>query len=91
MQSLVRHSKQTVDFGLILSKNRSLSSERKHINDGSKVIRYKFCSKLSLKVSKFQNEFMKASFLPKYEQKIVVRRAEILTIFRSYFGRNDDF
>ena len=25
-----------------------------------------------LKVSKFQNEFMKSSFLPKYEQKIVV-------------------
>ena len=24
-----------------------------------------------LKVSKFQNEFMKSSFLPKYEQKIV--------------------
>ena len=71
MQSLVRHSKQTVDFGLILSKNRSLSSERKHINDGSKVIRYKFCSKLSLKVSKFENEFMKSSFLPKYEQNVV--------------------
>ena len=27
--------------------------------------------KLSLKVSQFQNEFMKSSFLPKYEQKIV--------------------
>ena len=24
-----------------------------------------------LKVSKFQNEFMKSSFLPKYEQKVV--------------------
>ena len=53
-----------------------------------------------IKVSKFENEFMKSSFLPKYEQKIVKisalcseahYRAEILTIFRSYFGRNDDF
>ena len=26
---------------------------------------------LKLKVSQFQNEFMKSSFLPKYEQKIV--------------------
>ena len=34
-----------------------------------------------LKVSKFQNEFMKSSFLQKYGQKK----------FRSYFGRNDDF
>ena len=35
---------------------------------------------LKLKVSKFQNEFMKSSFLPKYEPKIS----------GSYFGRNDD-
>ena len=43
---------------------------------------------------------MKSSFLPKYERKIVrisallsmaQYRAEILTIFGSYFGRNDDF
>ena len=42
---------------------------------------------------------MKSSFLPKYEPKIVWfltctvphYRAEILIIFRSYFGRNDDF
>ena len=27
--------------------------------------------KSALKVSKFQNEFMKSSFLPKYEPKIV--------------------
>ena len=33
------------------------------------------------KVSKFQNQFMKSSFLPKYERKN----------FCSYFGRNDDF
>ena len=42
-----------------------------------------------LKVRKFQNEFIKSSFLPKYEQKIVrisamfsvaQNRAEILTI-----------
>ena len=49
-----------------------------------------------LKVSKFQNEFMKSLFLPKYEQKLsrflpCVVKAEILTIFGSYFGRNDDF
>ena len=41
-----------------------------------------------LKVSQFQNEFMKSSFLPKYEQK---RQAEVPTIFSSYLGRNDDF
>ena len=51
-----------------------------------------------IEVSKFQNEFMKSSFLPKYEPKFVrisaleaQYRAEILTIFGSYFGRNDDF
>ena len=53
-----------------------------------------------LKVSKFQNEFMKSSFLPKYERKIVrisarlsvaQYRVEILTIFHSYFGRNNKF
>jgi hypothetical protein len=52
-----------------------------------------------LKVSKFQNEFMKSSFLSKYEPNIVRisaltvphYRAEIFTIFGSYFGRNDDF
>ena len=38
-----------------------------------------------LKVSKFQNEFMKSSFLTKYEPKIV--RISVLTIF----GRNNDF
>ena len=43
-----------------------------------------------LKVSKFQNEFMKSSFLPKYEPNIV-RISATLTIFGSYFGRNDDF
>ena len=45
-----------------------------------------------LKVSNFQNEFMKSSFLPKDEPKIVPAqyRAEILTTFGSYFGRNDD-
>ena len=29
------------------------------------------CSRLLLKVRQFQNEFMKSSFLPKYERKIV--------------------
>ena len=37
-----------------------------------------------LKVSKFQNEFIKSSFLPKYESKIV-------RIFRSYFEKFTDF
>ena len=56
----------------------------------------------SIKVIKFQNEFMKSSFLPKYEPKIVrifalycgtvsTYRVKILTIFGSYFGTNDDF
>ena len=58
----------------------------------------KGCS-LLLKVSKVQIEFMKSSFLQRYEWKIVRisalcseahYRAEIRTIFRSYFGRNDD-
>ena len=45
-----------------------------------------------LKVSKVQNEFMMSPFLPKYEPNTVPHyRAEILTIFGSYFGRNDDF
>ena len=52
-----------------------------------------------VKVSKFQNELIKSSFLPKYEPKILrisslycaTLRPEILTIFGSYFGRNDDF
>ena len=48
-----------------------------------------------LKVSEFQNEFMKISFLPKYERKnsapVLWRKAEILTIFLSYFGRNNNF
>ena len=38
---------------------------------------------------------MKSSFFPKYEPKIVrlsaLYRAEILTVFGSYFGKNDDF
>ena len=52
--------------------------------------------KASLKVSKFQNEFMKSSFLQKYERKIVKISAlcsegKNLDYFYSYFGRNDDF
>ena len=56
-----------------------------------------------LKVSKFQNEFMKSSFLPKYEPNIVrISTLYCATLqgrnpslqlldFGSYFGRNDDF
>ena len=36
----------------------------------SKLASWKF-TKIAVKVSKFQNEFMKSSFLPKYEPKIV--------------------
>ena len=45
-----------------------------------------------LKVSIFQNEFMKSLFLQKNKPKIVLAqyRAEIHTIPRSYFGRKDD-
>ena len=64
------------------------------------LLRYKLVlcvRKRALKVSKFQNEFMKSKFLPKYEPKIVRNvskgvphyKADILTIFGSYFGRND--
>ena len=49
-----------------------------------------------LKVSKFQNEFMKSSFFPKYEQKIV--RIFALTTqgrnpdnFSFIFWENNDF
>ena len=42
---------------------------------------------MTLKVSYFQNEFMKSSFIPKYEQKIV----RISALCCSYFGRNDAF
>ena len=52
-----------------------------------------------IEISRFQNEFMKTSFLPKHEPNIVKisalylphYRVEILTIFVSYCGRNDDF
>ena len=52
--------------------------------------------KQSLKVSKFQNKFMMSSFFPKNKQNIarisaLTFRAEILAIFRSFFGKNDDF
>ena len=51
-----------------------------------------FCVK-QLKVSYFQNEFMKIKLLPKNERKIarisaLWVRAEILAIFRSFFGRS---
>ena len=50
---------------------------------------------IALKIRQFQNEFMKSLFLPKFKRKIVrilpcVVRAKILTIFCSYFGRNND-
>ena len=63
-----------------------------------KLVTYQEKNTLSLKVSKSQNEFMKLSFLPKYESKtvrmpfIVAKyRTEILTTLGSYFGINDDF
>ena len=42
----------------------------------------------------FLNEFMKSSFLPKYESNVLrisPLYCEIVTIFGSYFGGNDDF
>ena len=39
-----------------------------------------------LKISKFQNEFMKSSFLPRYEQNNCQD-----FWFGSYFGRNNNF
>ena len=53
------------------------------------------CSRY-LKVSKFQNEFMKSLFLPKYEPGFLPftvphYREEILTIFGSYFVRINSF
>ena len=49
-----------------------------------------------VKVSKSQNKSMKSSFFPKNEQNIaristLTFKAEILAIFRSFFGENDDF
>ena len=46
----------------------------------NEILEYLFWTFSLLKVSKFQNDFCP-----------VVCRAEILTIFHSYFGRNDDF
>ena len=53
-----------------------------------------------IKVSKFQNEFMKSSFLPKYEPNIArisamysatLQGRNPYNFFGSYFGRNNDF
>ena len=41
----------------------------------------KYRETIDLKVSKFQNEFMKASFLPKYERKIKEFRGFGATLF----------
>ena len=46
-----------------------------------------FKKRFFLKVSQFQNEFMKSLFLPKYEQKIV----SISALCSVYFGRNNAF
>ena len=61
----------------------------------------KHCSKLViiLKVSKFQNEFMKSSYLPKYKTKIVRISALYCGTVQGrnpynicpYFGRNNNF
>ena len=75
--------KITVFMPIVPSLNSSVFSQRASL----------------IKVSKFQNEFMKSSFLPKHEPNIVKisalylphYRVEILTIFVSYCGRNDDF
>ena len=51
---------------------------------------------MALKVRRFQKEFMKSLFLPKYEQKTVrisalCSEGRNLDKFCSYFGRNDNF
>ena len=51
----------------------------------------------TIKVSKFQNEYMKSSDCPKYKltkkiEKFSLKfRAELFKFFRSYFGQSDDF
>ena len=49
----------------------------------------------AVKVSKFQNENMKSSHCPKYEQKnlkisVLSVQDRIFQIFRSFFGQWDD-
>ena len=49
-------------------------------------------TRIHVKVSQFQNEFMKHRLSQNTDKKLPsLHRAKILTIFRSYFGRNDDF
>ena len=74
------------------------TTKKMYLEDSSqKLERSKKKSFFDIPVSKFQNELMKLSFLPKYEPKIVrisawaQYRAEIFTMFGSYFGRNDNF
>jgi hypothetical protein len=64
------------------------------------VLFFIFIQTYYVMVGKFQDEFIKSSFLPKIEQKIgrisalcseARYGAEILAIFCSHFGRNDDF
>ena len=69
-------------------RNRVKVNFKKEASDGQKI---DLC-----KVSEFQNEFIKSSFLPKYEQKLSrflpsLLKAETPTIFCSNFGRNDEF
>ena len=78
----------------IILKKKSFYSKRTIFWWHSKVLNNSL--PFELKVNKFQNEFMKSSFLPKYEQKIV--RTSALTSqgrnpdnFCYYFGRNDEF
>ena len=69
--------------GVLISKSEQIGK------DCSTSLHSRYSSKL-LKVNKFQNEFLKSSFLLKYEQKIA-RIFEFLEWYSSYFGRNYDF
>ena len=87
------HGKKT----LICSKGQLNSEWICEVIVSSKNYR-DFCPGSLLKVSHFQNEFMKSSFLPKYEPKLTIHseinwplegRAKISVIFGWDFGRND--
>ena len=76
--------------GVLISKSEQIGK------DCSTSLHSRYSSKL-LKISRFQNEFMKSSFLPtKTCQDFCPvewysTQAEIPKIFCSYFGRNYDF
>ena len=76
--------------------NNLISTAVGRQKDLNRVSEIMFWTCTLLKVSKSQNKFMKSLVLPKNERNIarisaLTFRAEILAIFRSFFGSNDDF